>query len=144
MRIAGELLGLPHEVRSGDEAVMATGDARSAMLAMVLAAFEWGIEEKMMWHHAKTKYCGVYLHSLADNGYRLSAIEEVIAGRTTHEELTDRQKRIRDLRNSEYHLSRNHGVGLMNHDQYLSALAPVPAELARLGETPELPRHCCS
>lgn len=142
MRIVGELIGRPEAPRTGAEVVSVTGNAASATMAMVLAAFEWGIEEKMTWQ-AKSDACRVYFEFLEGSGYQMSEIEYVIAGRVTHKELTDRQKRIRELRNSEYHLSRNHGVGLMNHDQYLSALAPVSTELAQLGETPDPPRPCC-
>jgi hypothetical protein len=143
MRIAGELLGLPHEVRTGAEAVMATGDASSATLAMVLAAFEWGFEKQLTWHQADAEDCAVYMDFLGRAGYQLSEIEQVIAGRRRYEELTDRQKRVRMLRNSEYHLGRNHGFKLMSHEQYLAALAPVSAELERLGEKPEPPWQCC-
>jgi hypothetical protein len=143
MRIAGELLGLSDELRSGTEALHRTGSATTATLAMVLAAFEWGIEKEETWRFSEREYCRVYLEFLARCGYRLSEIEQVMAGPSSAEQLTAQQARIRELRNAEYHLGRNHEHGLMNHHQYLAMLAPVIDELSRLGEQPAPRRICC-
>jgi hypothetical protein len=110
---------------------------------MVLAAFEWGFEKQLTWHQADAGDCAVYMDFLARAGYELSEIEQVIAGRSRYEQLTDRQNRVRILPNSEYHLGRNHGFKLMSHEQYLAALGPGVGRMERLGEKPEPPRQCC-
>ncbi|WP_116375248.1 hypothetical protein [Mycobacterium sp. MFM001] len=143
MSVAAELLGIGDELSSGTVALQRTGNPATAVWAMALGAFEWGIDKEETWRFSAREYCSVYLEFLARCGYQLTPIENVIAGHAASEQLTPQQARIRELRNAEYHLGRNHEHGLMTHDQYRALLASVAAELRQLGERPEPPKMCC-
>lgn len=143
MSVAAELLGLD-ATRDEDLAARAHADARPVVvtLAMVLAAFEWGTQ-RGTWRVGERPYCKAYLELLAHCGYRLSPIEQVMAGHISVEQLkfgaTDaaRLDRIRQLRDQQYQLrmSRYYAKTLTD-EQYQSAIGPVHAELSRLGELP--------
>ncbi len=141
MAIAGELLGLEGEI-DGAAAVRRTGRPAIATLAMVIAAFEWGLDRDGHWPSSDRAHLSAYLDFLQACGYRLSEVEQLIADRArSPEQLTAEQARVRELRNAEYNLTRNHTFGLMDHQVYTQLLAPVVDELTRLGERPE-PRTC--
>lgn len=147
LSLAAELLGLGDDIRIdrvGDEFVRATGGPEAALLAMVIGAFEWGVSREESWQRPLQSDANrVYLEFLTHCGYVLSPIELLIAGNEAPEVLTAHQARVRQLRNSEYHLRRNHKIGLMDHRIYLQALEPVAAELHQLGEEPKPPEACC-
>lgn len=80
---------------------------------------------------------------LAGRGYRLSPIEQVMAGRITVEQLklsagdTARLNRIRQLRDLQYRLRMNRYYNkTLSDDRYRAAISSVHAELSDLGELP--------
>ncbi|MEE3750653.1 hypothetical protein [Mycobacterium intracellulare] len=143
MSIAAKLLGVDGS-RSEDLAALAHADARPNVvtLAMVLAAFEWGTQ-RGTWREGERAHCKAYLELLAHCGYRLSPIEQVMAGHISVEQLkfgaadAARLDRIRQLRDQQYQLrmSRYYAKTLTD-EQYQAAIGPVHAELSSLGELP--------
>lgn len=143
MSLAAEFLGVDAP-RGEDLAALAHADARPVVvtLAMVLAAFEWGTQ-RGTWRVGERPYCKAYLELLAHCGYRLSPIEQVMAGHLSVEQLkfgaadAARLERIRQLRDQQYQLrmSRYYAKTLTD-EQYRAAIDPVRAELSRLGELP--------
>lgn len=137
MRLAGELVGVDG-LDTGHQTVQRLGDPGVATLAMVIAAFEWGLKRTEIARVAEGGYGRAYLEFLAALGYPLSEVEHLMAGRGgLPEQLTPQQARIRELRNSEYNLTRNHRLGVVDHQLYEQLLAPVVRELVELGEQPE-------
>ena len=111
---------------------------------MVAAAFEWGLQRTEIYRLIAQDYSRAYPEFLQQCGYRLSDIEHLMAGHGEKAEpLSPHQSRVLELRNAEYNLTRNHGLGLMNHEMYEQLLEPVVAELIQLGETPEPRPNCC-
>ncbi|OBB92096.1 hypothetical protein [Mycobacterium sp. 852002-40037_SCH5390672] len=143
MSLAANLLGI-NESRDEDLAALANADARPkvVILAMVLAAFEWGTQRDT-WRVGERPYCKAYLELLAHCGYRLSPIERVMAGQISVEQLkfsaTDaaRLDRIRQLRDQQYRLRMDrYYAKSLSEEQYQAAIQSVHAELCSLGELP--------
>lgn len=143
MTLAANMLGINES--SGEQlAARANVDVRSdvVILAMVLAAFEWGTQRDT-WRVGERPYCKAYLELLAHCGYRLSPIEHVMAGHISIEELklsatdTARLDRIRQLRDQQYQLRMNrYYTNTLSEEQYRAAIGSVHAELSSLGELP--------
>lgn len=143
MTLAAEMLGMNES--SGEQlAARANVDVRSdiVILAMVLAAFEWGTQ-RGTWRVGERPYCKAYLELLAHCGYRLSPVEHVMAGHISIEDLTlsaadtARLDRIRQLREQQYQLRMNrYYAKTLSEEQYRAAIGPVHAELSSLGELP--------
>lgn len=143
MSLAAELLGVD-ATRGEDLATLAHADARPVVvtLAMVLAAFEWGTQ-RGTWRAVERPHCKAYLELLAHCGYRLSPIEQVMAGHISVEQLkfgaadTARLDRIRQLRDQQYQLRMGrYYAKTLTDEQYQAAIEPVHAELSSLGELP--------
>lgn len=143
MSIAAELLGVDAS-RDEDLAAVANADARPIVvtLAMVLAAFEWGTQ-RGTWRAGEQPSHKVYLELLAHCGYRLSPIEQVMAGHISVEQLkfdaadAARLDRIRQLRDQQYQLRMSrYYAKTITDEQYQAAIGPVHAELSSLGELP--------
>lgn len=137
MRIAGGLLGLDRELSTGTEAVQLAGSPLGATLTMVIAALEWGLERTRQ--PGDNEFARRYFGFLAECGYRPTPVERILAAGPDPRDLSAEQARVRQLRNAEYDLGQNHGYTLMTHAEYLAALGPVAAELAKLGEIPNRP-----
>lgn len=143
MTLAANLLGI-NESRGEQLAARANVDVRAdvMILAMVLAAFEWGAQRDT-WRIGERPYCKVYLELLAHCGYPLSPIEHVMAGHISIEQLknsaadTARLDRIRQLRDQQYQLRMDrYYAKSLSDEQYQAAIGPVHAELSSLGELP--------
>lgn len=143
MALAANLLGI-NESRPEQLAVSANADLRPdvVILAMVLGAFEWGTQRDS-WRVGERPYCKAYLELLAHCGYRLSPIEQVMAGHISIEELelsaadTARLDRIRRLREKQYQLRMDrYYTKTLSEEQYQAAIESVHAELSSLGELP--------
>lgn len=143
MALAAKLLGV-NESPPEDFAARAHADVRPnvVILAMVLAAFEWGTERDT-WRVGERPYRKAYLELLAHCGYRLSPIEQVMAGHIGIEQLklseadSARLDRIRQLRDQQYQLRMNrYYTKTLSEEQYRAAIEPVHAELSSLGELP--------
>ncbi|GAB1811619.1 hypothetical protein [Mycobacterium sp. MUNTM1] len=143
MTLAANMLGINES--SGEQlAARANVDVRSdiVILAMVLAAFEWGTQRDT-WRVGERPYCKAYLELLAHCGYRLSPIEQVMAGHISIEQLklseadSARLDRIRQLRDQQYQLRMNrYYTKTLSEEQYRAAIGPVHSELSSLGELP--------
>lgn len=143
MALAAKLLGV-NESPPEDFAARAHAEVRPnvVILAMVLAAFEWGTERDT-WRVGERPYRKAYLELLAHCGYRLSPIEQVMAGHIGIEQLklskadSARLDRIRQLRDQQYQLRMNrYYTKTLSEEQYRAAIEPVHAELSSLGELP--------
>lgn len=109
---------------------------------MVIAAFDWNTGRRS-WRAGGRLYCQPYFEFLASCGYRLSPIEQVMAGHISVEQLTfspedtARLERIRLLRDQQYQLRMNRYYRkVVGEEQYRAAIGSVHAELAALGEVP--------
>jgi hypothetical protein len=143
MDVAAKLLGTD-EAKYDDLGALVDIDDRPAavILAMVLGAFEWNIANRS-WQRDQSAYCKPYFEFLARCGYRLSPIEEVLAGHLGVEQFkmsaddTARLDRIRQLRDEQYQLRLHRYYDKTLGDQeYQSAIHRVHAELSALGELP--------
>jgi hypothetical protein len=143
MNIAASLLGTDQSREEGlaDQSIIDEHPA-TATLVMVLAAFEWGCH-RQSWRTGELPYRQAYLEFLAYCGYRLSPIEQVMAGHLSVEEFTssaidvDRLDRIRRLREQQYQLRVNrYYAKTLTEEQYQAAIQSVHAELTALGELP--------
>lgn len=143
MALAANLLGFK-ETREEQLTARANVDVRAdvMILAMVLAAFEWGAERET-WRVGERPYLKAYLELLAHCGYRLEPIEHVMAGHISIEQLkfsaadTTRLERIRQLRDQQYQLRMNrYYTKTLSDEQYQAAIQSVHAELSSLGEVP--------
>jgi hypothetical protein len=113
-----------------------------ATLAMVIAAFEWNTA-RHSWRAGERPYCKPYFEFLASCGYRLSPVEQVMAGHISVEQLKfsaediARLDRIRQLRDQQYQLRMNRYYRkVLSEEQYQASIGSVHAELAALGELP--------
>ena len=143
MHVAAQLLTTDAAKYQDLEALVDIDD-RPAMvtLAMVIAAFEWNTARRS-WRAGGRPYCKPYFEFLASCGYRLSPIEQVMAGHISVEQLTlspedtARLERIRRLRDQQYQLRVNRYYRkVLSEEQYRAAIGSVHAELAALGELP--------
>ncbi|MCV7280122.1 hypothetical protein H7J88_10730 [Mycolicibacterium flavescens] len=146
MNIAGELLGIENP-RAGID--LPDEQARTATLVMMLAGFEWGLQQES-WRFGEREYCRAYLEFLAGCGYALTPIEHVMAGHVTVEEflrdqdaVRERVTRIGHLREQQHEVWMNHYHGKISHEQYEAATQPINAELTALGQHPGPPMGCC-
>jgi hypothetical protein len=150
MDIAGTLLGTDESLDDGLDSVPDINDRPNiATLAMILAAFEWGIR-KESWRFGERQDCRVYLEFLATCGYPLSPIEHVMAGHMTvdefletEESVRERVERVGQLRNAQSEIRLNHYRGNTTHADYEAAVQPINAELTALGQHPGPPLGCC-
>lgn len=143
MTLAANLLGFK-ETSEEQLTARANVDVRAdvMILAMVLAAFEWGAERET-WRVGERPYLKAYLELLAHCGYPLSPIERVMAGDISIEQLkfsaadAARLERIRQLRDQQYQLRMNrYYTKTLSDEQYQAAIQSVHAELSSLGEVP--------
>ncbi|MEM6108222.1 hypothetical protein AAHS21_18585 [Mycobacterium sp. 050272] len=143
MKVAAALLGTD-DAEYEDLETLVDVDSRPAavIMAMVLAAFEWHTANRS-WQGGQRDYCEVYFEFLARCGYRLSPVEEVLAGRISLQELTfsaddtARLERVRELRAQQYQLRNDrYYAKTLSDEQYKSAIGQVHAELSALGELP--------
>lgn len=143
MTLAANMLGI-NESRGEQLAARANVDVRAdvMILAMVLAAFEWGTQRDT-WRVGERPYCKAYLELLAHCGYPLSPIEHVMAGHISVEQLkfseadAARIERIRQLRDQQYRLRMDrYYTKTLGDEQYRAAIEPVHEELSHLGELP--------
>lgn len=79
MRIVGQLVGAEDGIDTGTAVVTLLGDARTATLGMVLAAFEYGTERET-WRLGERDYCTAYFEFLVECGYALHPVERAMAG----------------------------------------------------------------
>ncbi|OBI24176.1 hypothetical protein A5709_07100 [Mycobacterium sp. E1386] len=144
MDVAAQLLLGTDEAQYENLSAAIDIDARPAMvtLAMVLAAFEWHTAYGS-WQAGGRPYLKPYFEYLAGCGYRLSPIEQVMAGQITAEQLKFSQgdiarlNRIRQLRDLQYQLRTNrYYAKTLTEEQYRAAITSVHAELSALGELP--------
>ncbi|RAV07445.1 hypothetical protein DQP55_21640 [Mycolicibacterium sp. GF69] len=150
MGIAAELLETETPSVEGlGTAALSDDRARMTTLVMVLAGFEWGLQSDS-WRFGERDYCRRYLEFLAECGYRLSPIEEVMAGHVTVDDFLARQSAVRErvarigrLREEQNAVRMRHYRGETTHDQYEAAVQPINAELTALGQHPGPPLGCC-
>jgi len=143
MDVAAQLLGTDDAKYEDLQAIVDIDDHPAVVtLAMVLAAFEWNTARRS-WRTGGRPYCKPYFEFLASCGYRLSPIEQVVAGHISVEQLrfsvddTARLDRIRQLRDQQYQLRTNrYYTKTLSEEQYQAAIGPVHAELSALGELP--------
>lgn len=143
MALAAKLLGV-NESPPEDFTARAHADVRPnvVILAMVLAAFEWGIERDT-WRVGERPYRKAYMELLAHCGYRLSPIEQVMAGHISIEQLKLSEARQRQARphpaTAGPAIPAPHGPLLhktLSEEQYRASIEPVHVELSSLGELP--------
>ncbi|BBZ15246.1 hypothetical protein [Mycobacterium branderi] len=143
MDVAAQLLGTDEASYEDLPAIVDIDERPAAVtLAMVLAAFEWNTAQRS-WRASGRPYCKPYFEFLADHGYRLSPIEQFMAGHLSLEQLkfsgddSARLDRIRYLRDQEYQLRiQRYYTKSLTDEQYRAAIEPVHAELSALGELP--------
>jgi hypothetical protein len=143
INVAAQLLGSDKAEYENLEAIVDIEDRPAVVtLAMVIAAFEWNTA-RGSWRAGGRPYCKPYFEFLASCGYRLSPIEQVVAGHISVEQLTfspddtARLDRIRQLRDQQYQLRNNrYYTKSLSEEQYQAAIGSVHAELAALGELP--------
>ncbi|SPM33829.1 hypothetical protein MRAB57_1633 [Mycobacterium rhizamassiliense] len=143
MNVAAQLLGTDG-ARYKDVEALVDADARPAavIMAMVVAAFEWNIANRS-WRGGERDYCKPYFEFLSSCGYRLSPIEEVLAGHISVQEFkfsaadAARLERIRELRHQQYQLRMDrYYAKTLAEEEYRSAVTRLHAELSDLGELP--------
>lgn len=143
MNVAAKLLGTDDAEYEDLEGLVDIDDRPAAVImAMVLAAFEWNTAGRS-WQGGERDYCKPYLEFLASCGYRLSPIEEVMAGRISVQNLkfsaddAARLTRIRELRDQQYQLRMDrYYAKTLDDEEYKSAIGRVHAELSDWGELP--------
>lgn len=143
MDVAAQLLGTETTTYEDLQAMADTGERPAVVtLAMMIAAFEWNTS-RSSWRAGGSPYRSAYFEFLAGCGYRLSPIEEVIAGHIGVEQLmftpegTARLDRIRQLRDQQYQLRMSRYYrNALSEEQYQAAIGSVHAELSALGEDP--------